>query len=97
MSNYQKAIETAFREVADALVASKTYAEQLVEQGMLVETQRRRFELATARYRQGDTGYLDVLSAQQDLYSAQENQLTARLNLLSSRISLYRALGGGWM
>ena len=97
VSNYQKAIETAFREVADALVASKTYAEQLVEQGMLVETQRRRFELATARYRQGDTGYLDVLSAQQDLYSAQENQLTARLNLLSSRISLYRALGGGWM
>lgn len=96
VANYQKAIETAFREVADALVATRSYTEQLAEQSKLIDAQQRRFDLATARYRQGDTGYLDVLSAQQDLYSAQQSQLETRLNQLASQISLYQALGGGW-
>ncbi len=96
VANYQKAIETAFREVADALVATRSYAEQLDEQTKLIAAQQKRFDLATARYRQGDTAYLDVLSAQQDLYSAQQDHLQTRLTQLTSRISLYKSLGGGW-
>ncbi len=96
IASYQKAIETAFREVADALVATRSYTEQLEEQAKLIDAQQRRFDLATARYRQGDTGYLDVLAAQQDLYNAQQDRLQTRLTQLTSRISLYKSLGGGW-
>jgi multidrug efflux system outer membrane protein len=96
VANYQKAIQTAFREVADALVATSSYASQIAAQAALINAQQRRYDLANLRYRQGDDTYLNVLSAQQDLYSAQESQLEARLNKLSSQISLYKALGGGW-
>ena len=96
VANYQKAIQIAFREVADALVATSSYRKQIDEQATLIVAQQRRFDLANLRYRQGDAGYLDVLSAQQDLYNAQQNQLQAQLNKLSGQISLYKALGGGW-
>jgi multidrug efflux system outer membrane protein len=59
-------------------------------------TQQRRLELATARYRQGEDSYLNVLLAQQDLYGVQQSRLQALFNSLSSQISLYQALGGGW-
>ena len=94
--NYQKAIQTAFREVADALVACRSYAGQLAEEVARSNTQQRRYELATLRYRQGEDTYLNVLSAQQDLYSAQQDRMAARYNQLASQISLYKALGGGW-
>ncbi|MEI9863435.1 MAG: efflux transporter outer membrane subunit [Limisphaerales bacterium] len=94
--NYQKAIETAFREVADALVASSSYASQIELEFKLINAQQRRYELANLRYRQGDDTYLNVLSAQQDLYNAQQDLLQAQFRKLSSQISLYQALGGGW-
>ena len=96
VANYEKAIQTAFREVADALVANSSYASQIEEQGTLIDAQQRRFDLANTRYRQGEDSYLNVLSAQQDLYSAQQGLLEARFNKLASQISLYKALGGGW-
>jgi len=96
VANYQKAIETAFREVADALVGTQNYAEQLEAQTQLIAAQQRRYELANLRYRQGDDTYLNVLSAQQDLYSAQQSQLATQLNKLTSEITLYKSLGGGW-
>jgi multidrug efflux system outer membrane protein len=96
VQNYRKAIETAFREVADALVASRSYTQQIGEESLLVAAQQRRFELANLRYRQGEDTYLNVLSSQQDLYSAQQNLLQARFGQLTSRISLYKAVGGGW-
>jgi multidrug efflux system outer membrane protein len=96
IANYQKAIQTAFREVADALVASRTYASQIEEAAALIRTQQRRYELANLRYRQGEDTYLNVLSAQQDLYRAQQDQMAAQDNKLASQISLYQALGGGW-
>jgi multidrug efflux system outer membrane protein len=96
VANYQKAIETAFREVADALVATQNYAEQLEAQTQLIAAQQRRYDLANLRYRQGDDTYLNVLSAQQDLYSAQQSQLATQLNKLTSEITLYKSLGGGW-
>jgi multidrug efflux system outer membrane protein len=96
VANYEKAIQTAFREVADALVASSTYASQVQVETQAIETQQRRLELATVRYRQGEDSYLNVLSAQQDLYTAQSGRLQSELNRLTSGISLYQALGGGW-
>jgi len=96
VANYEKAIQTAFREVADALVAGSSYASQIEAQAALSNAQQIRFDLAILRYRKGDDTYLNVLSAQQDLYSAQQGQLEAQYNKLASQISLYKALGGGW-
>ena len=96
VQNYRKAIETAFREVADALVASRSYTEQIGEESLLVTAQQRRFELANLRYRQGEDTYLNVLLSQQDLYNARQDLLLARFRQLNSQISLYKALGGGW-
>jgi multidrug efflux system outer membrane protein len=96
VANYEKAIQTAFREVSDALVAHSTYTREGAIDADAVNTQRRRLDIATARYRQGEDSYLSVLLAQQDLYSVQRARLNAAFNTLSSQIALYRALGGGW-
>jgi multidrug efflux system outer membrane protein len=96
VAQYEKAIQTAFREVADALIATRSYAEQIDAEAEAITVQQRRLVLATLRYRQGEDTYLSVLSAQQDLYAAQQGLLLAQNNRLASQISLYRALGGGW-
>ena len=96
VANYERSIQTAFREVADALIATASYKKQLKAQAALIEAQQKRYNLATVRYRQGEDSYLNVLSAQQDLYTAQQGRLEAQLYELSSQISLYKALGGGW-
>ncbi len=96
VANYEKAIQTAFREVADALAASAVYERHIEVAAAAIAAQQRRVELSTLRYRQGEDLYLNVLSAQQDLYSAQQDRLQALFNKLSSQISLYEALGGGW-
>ncbi len=80
VANYEKAIQTAFREVADALVSVNSYASQIEAQTTLIQAQQIRFDLANARYRQGADSYLSVLSAQQDLYSARQGLLQAQLN-----------------
>jgi len=96
IADYEKAIQTAFREVADALTAKHFLAEQLAGQEKLVAAEQSRFDLSTARYRNGVDSYLTVLSAQQDLYNAQQNLVTLQFSRLSNLISLYQALGGGW-
>jgi multidrug efflux system outer membrane protein len=96
VANYEKAIQTAFREVSDALLNKESFARQVKEDSELIVAQQRRYELANARYRQGQDSYLNVLSAQQDLYSAQQSLLQDQRNQLVSQISLYQALGGGW-
>jgi outer membrane protein, multidrug efflux system len=93
---YEKAVQTAFREVADALVGVASYARQITLEQALIDTQQRRLELATLRYRQGEDTYLNELAAQQDLFSAQQGLLQAQFNRLSAKVSLYQALGGGW-
>jgi multidrug efflux system outer membrane protein len=96
VANYEKAIQTAFKEVANALAGSSSYAGQIDTEIVAINAQQRRLELATLRYRQGEDSYLNVLTAQQDLYSAQQGLLQARFNKLSSQITLYKGLGGGW-
>jgi multidrug efflux system outer membrane protein len=97
VANYQKAIQSAFREVSDSLAARAAVAVQLDAGKALVKAEQRRYELADARFRQGVDSYLTVLSAQQDLYRAQENLIQFQFSRGSSLINLYQALGGVWL
>ena len=96
IANYEKAIQTAFREVADALAIRSILDEKLQAQELLLNAQQKRFDLTTARYRQGVDNYVDVLLAQQDLYAAQQNLLQFQAARLLNAVTLYRSLGGGW-
>ena len=96
MVRYQKSIQTAFREVADALATRSILDDKVRAQELLLESQKKRFELTEARYRQGVDSYVDVLLAQQDLYAAQQNLLQFQAARLLNGIALYRSLGGGW-
>lgn len=96
VANYEKAIQTAFREVSDALTARSLLDEKLRAQELLLEAQQKRFDLTNARYRQGVDNYVVVLLAQQDLYAAQQNLLQFQAARLLNAITLYRSLGGGW-
>lgn len=96
VQNYQHAIQTAFREVADTLAMQKTIQTQRDAHQGLVQAEQRRFELAEARFRHGVDSYLNVLTAQQALYQAQQNLIRARYARAFNLINLYQALGGGW-
>ena len=97
IAQYEKAIQAAFREVADGLAARGTHDEQLAAQERYTATQQRSLELAQFRYRNGIDSYLNVLTAQTGLYGAQQTLVATRLQRLTSLVDLYRALGGGWM
>lgn len=97
IAQYEKAIQTAFREVADGLAARATFDQQIVSLEGNVKAERRRYELSSLRFQTGTEDYLSVLTAQTDLYSAQQSLLTARLARLISLVDLYQYLGGGWI
>ncbi len=92
---YEKAIQTAFREVSDALTLRSSLAAQLNAQQALVSDLEAAFRLSQARYDQGIDGYLGVLVAQRSLYSAQQGLLALRTQRLANRVTLYKTLGGG--
>ncbi len=93
---YQKTVQTAFREVADGLVARSTFERQLAANQQEIADQQQRLKLENLLYKNGVDSYQNVLAAQTALYAAQQSLLTARLTQLTSRVDLYRALGGGW-
>jgi multidrug efflux system outer membrane protein len=95
VAQYEKAIQTAFREVADALVARGTLDEQLAAQQALVTASAATYRLSDMRYRGGVDSYLSALVAQVQLYSAQQQLQTVRLLRLQNLVTLYKALGGG--
>ncbi|MDB6078012.1 MAG: multidrug efflux system protein [Akkermansiaceae bacterium] len=95
-ARYEKAIQTAFREVADGLAARSGLNDQIKAYDGLVEAQQKRFDLATARYDQGVDSYFEVLTAQQDLFNAKQTRIRLRLSRASNSVNLYKALGGGW-
>jgi outer membrane protein, multidrug efflux system len=95
VAQYEKAIQTAFREVADALVARGTLDDQLVAQQKLETASDKAYRLADMRYRGGVDSYLSALVAQQSLYSAQQQLTGVRLLRLQNLVTLYKALGGG--
>jgi multidrug efflux system outer membrane protein len=97
IANYEKAIQTAFREVADGLAARGTFDDQIKSLERFVNSQSRRLELSEMRYRNGVDPYLVVLTAQNDLYTAQQLLITARLQRATNLVNLYQFLGGGWI
>ncbi|MBK5275665.1 MAG: efflux transporter outer membrane subunit [Desulfuromonadales bacterium] len=95
LAQYEKAIQTAFREVADALAQRGTIDEQVAAQQSLTDATSESYNLSRARYEKGVDGYLSVLDSQRFLYGAQQNLITARLARLANLVTLYKVLGGG--
>jgi multidrug efflux system outer membrane protein len=96
LAEYERAIQGAFREVADALAARGMLGEQLSAQQLLVEAAADSHRLSDIRFRQGAESYLAVLDAQRSLYAAQQDLITVRLSRLANQVTLYKVLGGGW-
>jgi len=95
VSDYEKTIQLAFREVADALAARSYLGEQVAAQRAVQDAQAERLQLLQLRFESGVASSLDVLDAQRELFSAEQALVQARLLRTTSAIDLYRALGGG--
>jgi len=95
VSDYEKAIQSAFREVNDALAARAHIDERLSAQRRLVAATETTYKLSTARFRAGIDSYLTVLDAQRSAYAAQQGLLMLEQTKLNNQIELYKALGGG--
>jgi len=96
LADYEKGIQIAFREVADALAGRGTIDDQLVAQRALVGATQRTYELTDARYRAGIDSSLSLLDAQRELYAAQRSLIVTQLARETNLVTLYRVLGGGW-
>lgn len=96
VAQYERAIQAAFREVADGLAGRAFFSDQVDAQALVVEAEARRFELARLRYEGGVSSYLELLDGQRALFTAQLALVNARLGRLQNQVQLYRALGGGW-
>ena len=96
VAQYEKTIQNAFREVADALAGRATLGEQLAAQKAQVAAQTTTFRLADLRYRNGVANYLEVLDAQRALFASQQAVTQTALQQRLNQVTLYKALGGGW-
>ena len=96
VAQYEKAIQTAFREVADALAGRATLGMQLQAQQAQSAAEAARFKLSDLRYQNGIASQLDLLDAQRALFSAQQAVVQTRLLQLQNQVTLYKTLGGGW-
>lgn len=95
VAQYEKAIQTAFREVADALAVRGTVEDQLSAQQSLVEAASVTYRLSNARYMKGIDSFLGVLDAQRSLYAAQQGLIAVRLTRFANQVRLYAVMGGG--
>jgi len=95
LARYEKAIQSAFREVADALAQNGTLGEQLQAQQSLTEATSESYRLSRARYEKGVDSYLNVLDSQRSLYASQQELIGVNLARLSNLVTLYKVLGGG--
>lgn len=96
LAQYEKSIQTAFREVADALAVKGTVDKQIEAQKSLVDALTVAYRLSVARYKKGVDSYLSVLDAQRSLYGAQKGFIALHFARLNNTIALYKALGGGY-
>lgn len=96
VAQYEKAIQSAFKEVADALAIRENLTERLQAQQSLVDASQESYKLSDARFRGGIDSYLAVLDAQRTLYSAQQTLITVNLTAQTNQVTLYKVLGGGW-
>jgi multidrug efflux system outer membrane protein len=97
VAQYEAAIQSAFRDVADGLAARGTYDDQIASLSRNVFANQRRLNLSELRYTNGIDSYLSVLTAQNDLYGSQQTLISTRLARLTNLVTLYTALGGGWV
>ncbi|WP_153115763.1 efflux transporter outer membrane subunit [Rhodocyclus tenuis] len=95
LAQYEKTVQTAFREVADALVQLAPLNEQLAAQLALVEASSASYRLSRARFDSGVDSYLVVLDSQRAQYAAQQNLISVRQSSLANQVTLYKVLGGG--
>jgi multidrug efflux system outer membrane protein len=95
VAQYEKAIQSAFRDVADALAIRDTVDREVQAQQSLVQSVAETYRLSNSRYNMGIDSYLSVLDAQRTLYAAQQGLVSLRLAKLASQVRLYAALGGG--
>jgi outer membrane protein, multidrug efflux system len=95
IAQYEKALQTAFREVDDALAARGTLDDQLAAQRALLDDSSEEYRLAEMRFRNGVDSFLPVLDAQRALYTAQQAVVSLELQRLQNMATLYKALGGG--
>lgn len=96
LAAYDKTLQVAFREVADALAVRASLTDRLAAQQALLKSAERQLQLADAQYRAGSTTQLDLLDAQRSLFAARQSLLTLRLGEQLNRITLFKVLGGGW-
>ena len=94
VASYEKAIQTAFREVADALARRATIADQIAAQARLVDASSTNYRLSEARYRGGIDNFLQSLDAQRSLYAARRSMVAVQLTSATNLVTLYRTLGG---
>ncbi|RKH82367.1 multidrug transporter, partial [Corallococcus praedator] len=96
IAQYERSIQTSFREVADALAGRATLGEQLRAQTAQTNALAVTYRLADLRYRAGAASYLDALDAQRSLFTAQQALVQTQALQLQNLVALYRVLGGGW-
>jgi multidrug efflux system outer membrane protein len=96
VQTYQQTLQTAFKEVADALAVRSTLDQRLAAQQALTAASQQSYDLSNALYRAGSQSYLEALDAQRSLYSAEQDLITLRLAEQSNRVTLYKVMGGGW-
>ncbi len=96
VAQYERAVQVAFREVADALAGRATLAEQLRAQQAQAEAETERARLAELRWRQGVASHLELYDAQRAAYAAQQAVVQLRAAQVQNGVLLYRVLGGGW-
>ncbi len=94
LAQYEKAVQTAFKEVADALADRAQWGARLGAQYGMVQATQKAFELSEARFQAGVDDYLTVLDAQRSLYAAQQNLIALRLAEQINRVTLWKTLGG---
>jgi multidrug efflux system outer membrane protein len=97
LAQYEKAIQSGFRDVADALALTATLNRQRAAQESLVAATSQAYKLSQRRYKVGRDSYLEVLDSQRSDYAARQGLITTRLAEQSNRVTLYKTLGGGWL
>ena len=96
VAQYERSIQVAFREVADALAGRATYGDQLRAQQAQTAAEQKRSDLAELRFRNGISSFLDVLDAQRALFQTQQATIVVQAAQQQNLVTLYKVLGGGW-
>jgi len=95
VADYEKTLQTAFKEVADALLNRSNYATQIGHQRNLLERQQQRLVISSKRYEQGSASYLEVLDAQRECQTAEQTLVQLIRAQKVAEVAVFKALGGG--